>query len=300
MNYQEYSSITGLSILIPIYNEGKSIVNTIKQIKDELKSVEFNWEIICINDGSIDNSFEIINEQKEVIAINHKINKGYGAALKTGLRIAKYDTICITDADGTYPNDRIPDLFGYYISNHLDMIIGSRNGDDVSYPFIKKIPKFFISKLANYISNSKIDDINSGLRIFNKSIAFEFFHLYPNGFSFTTTITMGMLCSDYEVEYIPINYYKREGESKINPWKDTIGFFKLLLKIALYFNPFKFFAPIIWFFVILSIAFLSRDIFYSNNLSQGGVLFPMFVLLFFSMGLLADLIIKRSKSHILK
>jgi len=286
--------MNGLSILIPIYNEEDSILKTIDEIKSILNNNSLTWEIICINDGSIDNSRHILENNNDIILINHKFNKGYGAALKTGLRASKYDTICITDADGTYPNDRIPDLINHYINNNLDMVVGARTGENVSYPFLKKIPKFFILLLANYISNSKIPDINSGLRIFNKKIAFEFFHLFPNGFSFTTTITMGMLCSDYNVEFIPINYYKRDGKSKINPWKDTIGFFKLLLKIALYFNPFKFFSPLILVFLIASIFFLYRDLFILKDLTQSSIFFPTFTLLFFSIGLLADLIIKRS------
>jgi len=105
---------------------------------------------------------------------------------------------------------------------------------------------------------------------------------------------MGALCSGYEVEYVSINYYQREGKSKINPYKDTIGFFKLLLSIALYFNPFKFFKPIIWVFSIISTCFLVRDVFYLHDLTQGSLFFPIITLLFFSLGLVADLIIKRS------
>ncbi|MBA7557708.1 hypothetical protein ES705_50477 [subsurface metagenome] len=214
--------------------------------------------------------------------------------MKTGLRHSNYNLICITDADRTYPNDQIPVLFDYLLKNKLDMVVGARTGEKVSYPLIKRIPKFFITKLANYISNYKIPDINSGLRIFKRNIAMEFFHIFPKGFSFTTTITMGMLCSDYEVEYLPINYYKREGKSKIQPWKDTIGFFKLLLKIALYFNPFKFFKPIIWLFIIFSLYFLVRDVFYLKDLTQGSVFFPI---IFFSLGLMTDLIIKRNQGN---
>ena len=285
-----------LSIIIPIYNEEKSIRSTIESIHTYLENVDFMYEIIAVNDGSSDNSLDQLNLLQNIVIINHKSNKGYGASLKTGLRNAKYENICITDADGTYPNDRIPDLFKTLNQNRLDMVVGSRTGLNVKYPFIKKVPKYFIIKTSNYISNSKIPDINSGLRIFKKDIALKFFHLYPNGFSFTTTITMSMLCGGYDVEYVPIDYYVREGKSKIKPFKDTIGFFKLLLKIALYFNPFKFFTPIILIFTLLSILVLIRDIFVLNDLTQSGVFFPVFTFLFLILGLLADLIIKRTNS----
>ena len=105
---------------------------------------------------------------------------------------------------------------------------------------------------------------------------------------------MGMLCDEYEVDYIPINYYKRAGKSKIHPWKDTIGFFQLLIRIALYFRPFKFFNPIIIFFFILSIMFFIKDVIIQHNLSDSSIFFPIMTILFFTMALLADLIIKRS------
>jgi len=173
------------------------------------------------------------------------------------------------------------------------MVVGSRNGLNVSYPLIKKIPKYFIIKLANYISGVKIPDINSGLRIFKKETAMHFFHLYPQGFSFTTTITMSMLCGGYDVEFVPIDYYEREGKSKIRPIRDTINFFTLLVKMAMYYNPFKFFAPITIIFAFISIFTVTKD-FSRGDLSESSVLFPMATLLFLTLGLLADLIVKRS------
>jgi glycosyltransferase involved in cell wall biosynthesis len=284
----------GLSIIVPVYNEEKSIESTFKIIYNTLKILDINYEIIAIDDGSQDGSFDLLSNYSFIKIERHKLNKGYGASIKTGLRKAKYDSICITDADGTYPNDKIGDLYNIYINDELDMIVASRTGKNVSYPFIKKIPKYFIIKLANYITNSDIPDINSGLRIFNKELALKYFHLYPNGFSFTTTITMSLLCSEYKVDYQPIDYFSRVGDSKIKPIKDTIGFFKLLLKMSMYFRPFKFFTPVIIVFALISIAVLIRDIFYLNDLTQSGIFFPVFTFLFFSIGLIADMIIKRT------
>ena len=178
----------GLTVIVPVYNEVDSIKTAFDVIHSKLKETTIPFEIVAVNDGSSDGSAELLNELKEIHVIHHKVNKGYGAALKTGLRHAKYETICITDADGTYPTGIIPKLYSYYADNELDMVVASRTGENVSYPFLKKIPKYAIVKLANYISNTKIPDINSGLRIFNKSLALKYFHLYPNGFSFTTTI----------------------------------------------------------------------------------------------------------------
>ena len=287
---------TGLSIIIPIYNESGSVGKTIDLIRACLPDTGTDFEIIAINDGSNDGSEDILKEIPDIQLISHRKNKGYGASLKTGLRHAKYENICITDADETYPNEKIPELFAHYRQHNLEMLVGSRTGANSSYSFLKKIPKFFIIRLASYITNSRIPDINSGLRIFKRDRAMEFFYLYPDGFSFTTTLTCGMLSRGYEVEFIPIDYFKRGGRSKIKPIKDTVGFFKLLLKIALYFNPFKFFKPVILIFGLISVYFLVRDLFYLKDLTQGSIFFPVVTLIFFSLGLMADLIIKHSRN----
>ena len=284
-----------LSVIVPAFNEEMSIRKTLQELEQTLKnSLIGDFELLVVNDGSSDRTDQEIAESGIVCRlINHKFNRGYGASLKTGLRHAKYEIIAITDADGTYPNYKIVEMYEYYQKNQLDMLIGSRTGEYVVYPFIKRIPKFFIVALANYITNSKIQDINSGLRIFDKDIALKFFNLYPDGFSFTITITMSMLCKGYTVEYVPIDYFHRQGKSKISPIKDTLGFFSLLSKIAVFFNPLKFFLPFVGVLTLISIAFLIRDVFINVNLSQSAVLFPILTVLIFFMGLIADMISKK-------
>lgn len=284
-----------LSIIVPAFNEELSIKKILQELYQTLQNSSIdNFELLVVNDGSSDNTEqEITDSGIPCRLISHKVNRGYGASLKTGLRHARYETIAITDADGTYPNDKIPGMYEYYKNNQLDMLVGSRTGESVAYPFIKKIPKFFIVALANYIANSKIPDINSGLRIFDKEIALKFFNLYPEGFSFTITITMSMLCRGYAVEYIPIDYFHRQGKSKISPIKDTLGFFSLLSRIAVFFNPLKFFLPFVGLLTMISIVVLIRDVFINVNLSQSAVLFPILTVLIFFMGLIADMISKK-------
>lgn len=282
-----------LSIIIPIYNEEKSITATIDEIKKTLTNAGIRGEIIAVNDGSTDGSLQLLKRIEGITVVSHSQNKGYGASLKTGIRMARAPAVCITDADGTYPNHMIPALFTTYRNNNLDMVVGSRTGKNVSYPFIKKIPKFFLIKLSNYIANADIPDINSGLRIFSRDVALLFFNLYPDGFSFTTTITMALMCRGYDVEYVPIDYYERTGESKIAPIKDTAGFFNLLCKIAVFFNPMKFFLPFVAVLALISSIFLIRDVFFLQNLSQSAVLFPILTVMIFLMGLIADMISKK-------
>jgi len=229
-----------ISVIIPTYNEEKSVENTILC----LLKLKKEYEIIVVNDGSTDKTGTIINEINEIIVISHKTNKGYGASLKTGIENADNELICITDADGTYPNDKIPYLVSQLVENDLDMVVGARTGSKVKIPFLRKPAKWAIGKLANWVTGQSIPDINSGLRVFKKTAFYPFINIVPDGFSFTTTITLGMLSGGYKVKFRSIDYFHRSGKSKIKPFRDTLNFIKLILRIGLYFAPLKIFMPI--------------------------------------------------------
>lgn len=285
----------GITVIIPAFNEENCIRKTLIQVENILKNSPIpEYEIIVIDDGSTDNTQKEIQLSKvDCNLIVHKVNRGYGFTLKTGIRNARFGNIAITDADDTYPNDRIPELYKYFMKKKLDMLVGSRTGQNVSYPFIKKIPKFFIKALAQYICRREIPDINSGLRIFKKHIALKFFTLYPDGFSFTLTITLAMLVKSYEVEYMPIDYFQRIGKSKIRPIRDTIRFFNLLGRIAFYFNPLRFIMPFVVIMGLLSFSILTYDVFIRHDLSSSSVLLPSLTLNLLFLGLIADLIVKK-------
>jgi glycosyltransferase involved in cell wall biosynthesis len=243
------SSIVGLSIILPAHQEAQGIGCVI----DDICACDIGeYEIIVIDDGSEDKTGEIARNHGTKV-IRHAHNRGYGAALKTGIRNAGYDLILIIDADGTYPCQVIPDLVDHLTDNQYDMVIGARVGENVSIPFVRKPAKWFITRLGQYVAGETILDINSGLRVFKRSIALHFFSALPDGFSFTTTITLGMLINHYKVGYLPINYYARIGKSKINPFRDTINIFRLIFRIALYFAPLKLFMPMSGFVFLLAL-----------------------------------------------
>jgi len=229
-----------LSIVIPAYNEEKAIGNVIDDIKKVMNKTNRNYEIIVVDDGSIDKTTDIV-KKKKVKLIQHPYNKGYGAAIKTGIRNADGNLILITDADGSYPAEDIPKLLKH--SDKYDMVVGARTGKVVKLPIFRRPAKYFLNKLANFLAGVKIPDLNSGLRVFKKEIALKFMNIYPSKFSFTTTITLAFLGSDYTVKYVPISYYKRKGESKMKPWMFN-DFIVLIVRIITYFNPLKIFLPI--------------------------------------------------------
>lgn len=283
------------SVIIPAYNEGKAIRLVLIEIDNALNNFGNSYEIIVVNDCSTDRTRdEVIASGIPVILIDHSDNMGYGAALKTGIKKSKYDLIVITDADGTYPNERIPELVSLVNNEDLDMVVGARTGANVKIPLIRRPAKWAITKLANYLSGKKIPDLNSGLRVMRKSIIKKYLNILPDGFSFTTTITLAMLTNGYSVKYVPIDYFKREGKSKIKPIKDTLNFIQLIVRTVLYFNPLKVFIPlsislVVFAFLLLfaSWQFLGKIM----DVTFGVVLMAAVMVL--AIGMLADLIDKR-------
>lgn len=289
----------GLSVIIPIYNEKESIKKTIEDLAASLKNAKFEHEIILVDDCSVDGTREYLKNQKysdNIKALFHNKNKGYGASLKTGIKNSKHENIFIADCDGTYPIESIPEMAEPLVEKKCDMIIGARIGKDSQIPLIRRPAKFIIQALANYLTGEKIPDLNSGFRGIKKAAVMRFMPILPNGFSFTTTITIAMLSNEYEVVFREISYKKRLGKSKINPIKDTANFFQLIIRTVLYFDPLKIFVPV--FFIIVGIAaaifgytYFAMDKMYDNTVTI--LLLAAFQIL--AIGLIADLIDKRMK-----
>ena len=280
-----------LSIVIPVYNEQQSISSTMEQIKEAISKINVASEIIVVDDYSKDRTNEILNEIEGIKVIRHKENKGYSAALKTGIKNSQGEWIGITDADGTYPIEDFSRLWEY--TKEYDMVVGARTGKHVAIPFVRKPAKWFINKVANYIAGKRIPDLNSGLRIFKKEVALRFWSLYPEGFSFTSTITLACMTNGIDVKYIPINYYKREGKSLMKP-KHFIMFCNLLIRITTYFRPLKIFIPIALIFLALGITKGAIDFMRDGQLGLLAVMVIIAAIQIGFMGLIAELIIKRT------
>ena len=248
------------TVVIPCYNEKNGIRETVENIYSVFSTNNIdNIEVIIVNDGSRDGTDAILNSLADEYTgrnfqvLHHKRNQGYGASLKTGIRRSKSEYICITDADGTYPNNRIPELIHTAQSKDLDMLVGARIGEDVNYSKIRSIPKMILVPWVSFLCGSDVPDMNSGLRVFKRRLALDFLNLLPDGFSFTTTITICLFRNKYAVEYIPISYCKRIGKSHIKPVKDTLRFIQLITRTGMYFAPLRLLSPLI---VILSVLFI--------------------------------------------
>lgn len=231
----------GISVIIPAFNEEGGVGNVIGDIRKALAETARGFEILVVDDGSTDCTAERAREAGAVV-IAHEMNRGYGAAVKTGVRSASYETIVLIDADGTYPPSAIGGLLEELRA--CDMVVAARRGSDNNIPLARRPAKWLLNRVAQLLAERPIPDLNSGLRVFRRSDALRFRNLYPNGFSFTSTITLAFLCNDLAVRYLPIDYLPRVGKSKLRPIRDTKNLFLTVVRSILFFNPLRVCLPV--------------------------------------------------------
>lgn len=274
-----------VSIIIPAFNEAGHVAAEIRSVRDVMGDTGWKYEIIVVDDGSTDGTGEqAARADAGASVLRHRRNRGYGAALKSGINAARYEWILITDADGTYPASAIPQLLA--VAEGADMVVGARTGASVQIPVERKAAKSFLRWLASYLAGTDLPDINSGLRLMRKDLVERYEHLLPSGFSFTTTITLAAACNDHQVEYVRIDYHARLGKSKIRP-RHAYDFTILILRTIVFFNPLKVFIPLGVVLALAGMAKFAYDI-TLNNLSESAVLALLGALIIWSVGLLAD------------
>jgi glycosyltransferase involved in cell wall biosynthesis len=256
------------SVVIPCFNEAGGIASVVTGVRESLAAAGLEHEILVVDDGSTDLSLEQAQSAGARV-LRHRSNRGYGAALKTGIANAAHEVIVILDADGTYPARYIPEMLRRLES--ADMVVGARTGDNVHIPLPRRPAKWVLGRLANYLTATRIPDLNSGLRAFRRDIATQYFGILPDQFSFTTTITLAMHCDKYAVIYMPIDYLPRHGRSKIVPW-DAASFLVLILRTAMLFRPLRVFLPVVLVCLLYGSVKMSIDLTHQPNISASALL----------------------------
>lgn len=285
----------GITVIVPCYNEEQMIAETVRRTFHSMQTANRPFEIIVVDDGSTDDSthsLQTIIGAAGFQLLRNGENRGYGYSLKRAVGEARHELIAIIDADGTYPIERLPELVESM--KDADMVVGSRTGQSVHVPALRRPAKWLLRKLAEYLAGCRIPDLNSGMRVMKRSIVRRFLRLLPDGFSFTTTITLAMLTHGHQVRYIPINYAPRVGKSSIRPIRDTLNFFSLIVRTVLYFRPLKIFAPASGFlFAIAILTALISKLYFGQLADVTAVTLASASLQLLAIGMLADLIDKR-------
>jgi glycosyltransferase involved in cell wall biosynthesis len=281
------------AIIIPVYNEDRAIADTVTRIQAICKEItDYDFEIVCINDGSSDRSGEILAGLNGITVLTHEVNRGYGAALRTGLDYCTREWVFITDADGTYPLEDLVHLLQAAESG-FDMVVGSRGGAGISKSPFRRLARWVLRKMVHGLTGVMVPDLNSGMRVFRKTLYTEFRHLLPLGFSFTTTLTVASLYSGRRVRYIPVDYQRRIGKSNIKPVKDFFGFVILIVRLASYFDPLKFFLPASFALFGLGVLRAIRDVIVVNQFGALSVILFITAFQIFAFGVIADVIVRR-------
>jgi glycosyltransferase involved in cell wall biosynthesis len=283
-----------ISIIIPAYNEQEGIGDTLSKIFETMDAAHYDYEVIVVNDGSSDRTAEIVKQFPRVNLLNHSRNRGSGASTNTGVKHARGEICVMTDGDGTYPVQDIPRLLEKM--NDYDMVIGARVKEAGTMKVLRTPTKWFIRNLASFLTDTRIPDLNSGLRAFRKANALKYMHILPHGQSWVSTITLAHLSDDLDVKWIPIDYYLRKGTSKFRPVQDTYNYLMLVMRTVMYFNPIKILFPV---GVLLLTAGIIRQIwwFLIGNLvvHSSNVLLVIAGLNIIMMALLADLVVRRAR-----
>ena len=285
------------SIVLAAYNEEACVAKELNIIKNTMDKSSYSYEIILVDDASADRTAEIARQFDWVRLIQHPVNMGSGGARKTGTLAAQGEIIVWSDVDMSYPNKDIPLLVDELKRKNYDQVVGARTSEKGTLKLLRTPAKWFIRRLACFLTDTYIPDLNSGLRAFKKDIALKYLHLLPKGFSCVTTITLAFLCNGYSVGYIPIDYHKRVGKSKFRAIKDTRQYLVQVIRMVMLFNPLKVFLPIS--LILLGLGTLSAilNVTKTGGIQQMDLILFLFAVMVGVIGLLADLIVIQHKAN---
>ena len=272
-----------VSIIIPAYNEAEAV----REGLEKLVNLNFHtkYEIIYIDDGSTDKTAEIIRKFP-VQLYQHNINKGYGAALKSGIRKATGNKVIILDSDGQHDPKYIQTIVE--MLDEYDMVIGERASG--SYQIKRRqAGKKLIRVIGEYMVEQKLPDYNSGFRGFNREIIKCMLHLMPNGFSFSTTSTLAFLKEGFTIGTFPIKVDERIGrKSNVKFVKDGTKTMLLIFRIIMLFNPLKIFFPASVIFTLFGLGFGTYGYIIASRFSNSAILLTTLGMFLFFIGLIAD------------
>ncbi len=272
-----------VSVIIPAFNEESSIGQVVQNIHDILTNRDY--EIIVVDDGSTDNTAENARSSGAQV-FQHRTNKGYGASLKSGIRHAQHELIVILDGDGQHAPRDIVSLL-QRMEEGFDSVIAAREPSSFQTKS-RKWGKNFLRRFAEYLLGKCPEDINSGMRAFRKTDVIPYFAILPNGFSFSTTLTLAMLKDAYELGTIPITTAPRQGRHSTVTTKDGFQTLLLIIRVATLFNPLKVFVPISLILFFLGFFYAGFDLMRKFNIPDGAVILMLTGVIVFFFGIISD------------
>ena len=292
-----------VTIVLPCFNEREHVIAEVERICTAMDESGLTYELLAIDDASTDDTLTLLLEARSrfphMRIMPFRRNGGSGTARRIGTLEARGEIVVWTDADMTYPNERIPELVRMLLDDPTyDQVVGARTSEEGTHKLLRVPAKWVIRKIAERLSNSSIPDLNSGLRAFRRSVSLPYLRLLPPGFSCVTTITLAFLSNQHDIRYVPISYAKRAGTSKFRFVHDAYRYLLQVLRMVMYFNPLKVLMPPA--LVLIGIGLLKGVydlIAHFGRFAVNTVLIFITGMLVAALALLADLIV-RSRSEV--
>jgi glycosyltransferase involved in cell wall biosynthesis len=288
------SGALDVTVVLPCYNERDHVELEIKRIRAALEDAGLRYEVLCIDDGSTDGTREVLQGIEGIRTILLPRNQGSGTARRIGTQQARGRVVVWTDADMTYPNERIPELVAQ-LDDTYDQVVGARRTEAGTYRLARVPAKWAIRKLASFLTSTDIPDLNSGLRAFKRAVAEPYLRLLPPGFSCVTTITLAFLSNGHQVKYLPVDYYRRAGRSKFHPFRDAYNYLLQVLRMVMYFNPLRVLMPVA--LTLLAATFVKAGVdlaVHDLRVTGSTVLVGLAAFNIMAIALLADLVVRRT------
>jgi len=287
-----------VTIVLPCFNEQDHVLREIERITEAMDRSGYSYELLAIDDASTDQTLQVLQEAlarfpKLRLMPFHR-NGGSGTARRIGTQQARGEVVVWTDADMTYPNDRIPEFVELLEKEPtIDQVVGARTSEQGTHKVLRVPAKWLIRKVAERLSGTNIPDLNSGLRAFRRQVSLPYLRLLPPGFSCVTTITMAFLHNQHEVRYLPIEYAKRSGSSKFHFVKDAYRYILQVLRMVMYFNPLKVLMPPALWLVTIGSGKLVYDVIANPvRVATNTIMIMLTGLIIGAVALLADLIVR--------
>jgi glycosyltransferase involved in cell wall biosynthesis len=223
------AAIPELTVVVPVMNEEAGIVSFARELLTAVARIGRRSEIVFVDDHSTDRTGALLGELGLAV-IRHPVNRGYGASLKSGIERASGRLVCIIDADHELSPSDIVRLLPY--ADAHDMVVGARVGKESrTFPWHQRVAKGLVCWSLCRAFGQDIPDINCGLRVFPRALAREYLPILPDGFSFTSTITLAMLLDGRRIAYTPVSYSPRVGTTKVRIFSYTVRFIRSYARV---------------------------------------------------------------------
>lgn len=287
-----------VTIVLPCYNEGAHVLKEIDRITAAMTASELTYELLCIDDASTDDTLDVLRHAQQnypnLRILPFRRNGGSGTARRIGTQQARGEIVVWTDADMTYENERIPELVRILRDDvSYDQVVGARTTEEGTHKWARVPAKWLIRNIAQWLTKTKIPDLNSGLRAFRREVSLPYLRLLPAGFSCVTTITIAFLANQHDIKYVETSYAKRAGVSKFHFVGDAYRYILQVLRMVMYFDPLKvLMPPALWMIVLgvgKAVVDMVRHPFY---FPASTVLLIVSGIMIASLALLSDLVVR--------